>query len=98
MPPFPDTHAISNRAACWMASKNGGRRKATLRRLEAEYVRHSRSCFGGCSRLPRRSPAQPIEMRFINGTRFPSVLSSFSYTADLCRSFIKEFQGIGALY
>src|SRR5205807_913519 len=28
MPPFPDTHAISNRAACWMASKNGRRRKA----------------------------------------------------------------------
>ena len=25
---FPDTHAMSNRAACWMASKTGRRRKA----------------------------------------------------------------------
>src|SRR6266852_2133138 len=37
-------------------------------------------------------------MRVHHGTRFPSVLSSFSYTADLRHSFIKELQGIGALY
>jgi hypothetical protein len=50
------------------------------------------------SRLPRRPPAQPIEMRVHHGTHFPSVLSSFSYTAGLRHSFIKELQGIGALY
>jgi hypothetical protein len=44
------------------------------------------------------SSAQPIEMRVHHGTRYPSVLSSFSYTADLCHSFIKELQGIDALY
>ena len=50
------------------------------------------------SRLPRRSSAQPIEMRVHHGTRLPSVLSSFWYTADLRHSFIKELQGIGHLY
>jgi hypothetical protein len=37
-------------------------------------------------------------MRVHHGTRFPSVLSSLSYTADLRHSSIKELQGIGALY
>ena len=32
MPPFPDTHAMSNRAACWMASQD---RQTAQRRLEA---------------------------------------------------------------
>jgi hypothetical protein len=44
------------------------------------------------------SSAQPIEMRVHHGTRFPSVLSSFRYPADLRHSFIKDLQGIGALY
>ena len=37
-------------------------------------------------------------MRVHHGTRCPSVLSSFSYTADLRHSFITELQGIGALH
>ncbi len=37
-------------------------------------------------------------MRVHHGTRFPSVLSSFSYSAGLRHSSIEELQGIGALY
>ena len=35
-------------------------------------------------------PAQPIERGFIYGTRFPSVVSSASHTADLRHSFIND--------
>jgi hypothetical protein len=40
-------------------------------------------------------PCATDRERVHHGSRFPSILSSFSYTAD---SFIKELQGIGALY
>ena len=43
-------------------------------------------------------PCATDRKRVYHGTRFPSILSSFSYTADLRHSFIKELQGIGARY
>jgi len=44
------------------------------------------------------APCATDRKRFIYGTRFPSVVSSASYTADFRHSFFKELQGIGALY
>src|SRR2546421_5047734 len=52
----------------------------------------------GRSHLLRRAPAQLIERGFINGTHFPSVLFSFSYTAGLRDPFIEALQDIRALY
>jgi hypothetical protein len=51
----------------------------------------------GDVRLVRAQHCQPC-VSSDTYTRYPSVLSSFSYTADLRHSFIKELQGIGALY
>jgi hypothetical protein len=42
-------------------------------------------------------PCATDRKRVYHGTRFPSVLSSFSYTAGLRHSF-KELKGIGAQY
>src|SRR5437660_2008313 len=57
----------------------------------------SRSRKGG-PESNRRAPAQLIERGFINGTHFPSVLFSFSYTAGLRDPFIEALQHIRALY
>src|SRR5438477_244132 len=38
MPPFPHTHAISNRAAAWIAPRHGGRPGVTQSGPEVERV------------------------------------------------------------
>src|SRR2546421_9666086 len=52
----------------------------------------------GRSHLLRRAPAQLIERGFVNGTHFPSILFSFSYTSGLRYPFIEALQDIRALY